>query len=71
VRVKCTVALTNAKAGRLYARLVRGKRIVAKASRAGSGTLTLRTARKAKAGRYSVVLRQGGKDLAKVPLKVK
>jgi Ca2+-binding RTX toxin-like protein len=71
VVVKCTVALSNAKLGKLHAKLLRGKRQVARTSRSGSGTLTLRTARKAKAGRYAVVFHQGAKKVGTVHLKVR
>jgi Ca2+-binding RTX toxin-like protein len=70
--VKCTVALADDAAGKLRGKLLRGKRIVAKASRSGSGQLTLRTAKnkRAKRGRYTLQLAQGKRSLAKVKIKV-
>ena len=68
VRVRCRVVGAS---GELSARLVRGRKVLAKTKRNGSGRLTLRAARKARSGRYAVVLSQAGETVARVALRLR
>jgi Ca2+-binding RTX toxin-like protein len=69
--VKCTVALANKSNQLVRAKLVRKGHVVARAKRHGSGTLTMRTAKHAKKGRYRVVITRAGHVVAKTKVNVK
>lgn len=66
-RVKCRVSGAD---GALSARLVRGRRVFARAKRNGSGRMTLRASKRAGKGRYTVVVTQGGRAIARLRVKV-
>jgi Ca2+-binding RTX toxin-like protein len=72
INVGCTISLANPKAGTtIRAKLIRGNRTLAKGKRNGSGRLTLRSRRRAKPGRYTLVLSQSGNTIARVPIRVR
>ncbi|HEX8122395.1 MAG TPA: calcium-binding protein [Solirubrobacteraceae bacterium] len=67
-KVRCRI---SGAAGAVTAKLVRGKRTFAKARRTGSGRLTLRAPKRARAGRYAVVLTQGGRAVARLAVRLR
>ncbi len=71
VRSKCTVALLDGSNALVRAKLVRKGKTVASTKRRGSGSFTLRTAKHARKGVYRVVVKRGGKVIAKAKAKFK